>query len=74
MKLSEMRIGEQGEVLKIETPELEMALMRLGLVQGDRFTLSDAAPLGGPIALRIPGGKVALRKADARNITVRKLG
>lgn len=74
MKLSELRIGEEGEVLKIETAELEMALMRLGVVQGDRFKISDAAPMGGPIALRIPGGKVALRKADAGNITVRKIG
>jgi Fe2+ transport system protein FeoA len=73
MKLSELRIGEKGEILEIETSELEMALMRLGLVQGDRFTVSDAAPMGGPIALRIPGGKLALRKADAGNITVRKI-
>jgi ferrous iron transport protein A len=73
VKLSEVGLGQKALVLSIENPELELALMRLGLMSGDEVTVSDQAPLGGPIALRIPGGKVAIRRSDARKIKVRQI-
>jgi len=70
MKLSELKKGQAGTIAGIERPELEVALMKVGLVRGDQFTLSDIAPLGGPLALEINGHKVALRRSDARFITI----
>lgn len=70
MRLSEMVLGGKGVVVKIEGKELEIALLGLGLVAGDRFEVSEHAPFGGPIALRLPGSKIALRKADAYRVLV----
>lgn len=73
VKLSDIGLGQKVLVLSIEDSELELALMRLGLMSGDEVTISDQAPLGGPIALRVPGGKVAIRRSDARHINVRRI-
>jgi Fe2+ transport system protein FeoA len=70
VRLSEMRLGSQGVIVKIESKELEIALMGLGLVAGDRFEIAEQAPFGGPIALRLPGLKIALRKSDAQRVLV----
>ena len=74
MKLSQLQQGESGEIVSIAASELELELMRLGLVMGDRVTMSNAAPLGGPIAVEITGSKVAMRRADAQQITIRRVG
>lgn len=70
--LSDLSLGDQGIVLEIEDAELQMALNRIGLLKGDDFIITEQAPLGGPIALKIKGGKVALRASDARKVKVRK--
>lgn len=71
--LSELKKGMGGIIAEITHPELEVALMKVGLVRGDRFVLSNIAPLGGPLALLINGHKVALRRRDAQFITVNPL-
>lgn len=70
MRLSDLGLGVKGVVVKIDRKDLEIALMGLGLVAGDRFEVSELAPFGGPIALRLPGSKIALRKADAHHVLV----
>ena len=45
------------------------SLLGLGLAQGVHFTLTNRAPMGDPIAVRIAGTKVAIRKAQAELIT-----
>ena len=65
IKLSELQKGEFGEILAIEAQDLELELMRLGLVTGDRVRMANAAPMGGPIAVEISGNKVAMR--DGQN-------
>lgn len=70
MRLSEMDMRSKGVIVHIEGKELEIALLGLGLVVGDLFEVSAQAPFGGPIALRLPGAKIALRKADAYHVLV----
>lgn len=73
MVLSSLKSGDQGLVLRIVDPQLKLALLRIGLIEGDRFTVAELAPWGGPMALRVRGGKVALRKCDARHVQVKCL-
>lgn len=73
MKLSELQTGETGEILSIEASRLELELMRLGLVVGDRIIVRNFAPLGGPVAVEIGGSKVAMRRSDAQRINIRKV-
>ena len=71
MKLSQLEKGAQAVIVSVDSQELEVALMKYGVVRGDLFTLSDQAPFGGPFALEIDGNKVAIRKSDAALIQVK---
>lgn len=57
----------------IESAEMQVALMQLGVREGDTCTVSDIAPLGDPIAIRINGTKISIRKQDAKSIIVKKI-
>lgn len=67
-KLSAFSKGESGRVVTIRTDSLKVLLLGLGLAEGDKFTLSDIAPLGDPIAIRTASTKIAIRKNDAEQI------
>ena len=71
MRLHEVHIGNSGKILKIHSPELEMTLMKLGLIQGDSFRLTRIAPFQGPLAVQCRGTQIALRREDAKKIEVR---
>jgi Fe2+ transport system protein FeoA len=73
LALATLRSGAEGLVLRIEDPQLKLALMRIGLLEGDKFCVAELAPLGGPIALRVRGGKVAMRRTDAQKVLVKLL-
>ena len=68
-KLSQFNIGESGRIVSVNSEALKLALLGLGLAQGVHFTLTNRAPMGDPIAVRISGTKVAIRKAQAELIT-----
>lgn len=73
LALAELRSGEEGLVLHINDPQLKLALMRIGLLEGDTFCVAELAPFRGPMALRVRGGKVALRRSDALNVVVKRI-
>jgi Fe2+ transport system protein FeoA len=66
--LSGMKKGEKGRISSVNDDDLAFGLMSLGLVAGDVFTLTDMAPLGGPLALEVRNGKIAIRRKDAEQI------
>jgi ferrous iron transport protein A len=72
-KLSDLKRGEQGRILSIETSELKVSLMHLGIVAGDLFELTNIAPFGDPVAISVNGTKVSFRKRDASFISVERL-
>jgi ferrous iron transport protein A len=73
LNLAAFRCGDEGFVLRILDPHLKLALLRIGLLEGDRFAVTELAPWGGPMALRVRGGKVALRKSDALKVQVKRI-
>ena len=68
MKMSAFRSGERGRIVEIQSSELQLAMLSYGVLPGEIFLFSEVAPLGDPIAIRIEGTKVALRKAQAELI------
>ena len=74
-RLSELSRGERAVIVSVGDPaqELTRRLMEMGLLEGARVELLHEAPFGGdPIAVRVRGGLIALRRADARQIEVRQ--
>ena len=73
MNLDELEIGEKARVTSVGSRELEIALLQLGLVPGEVVELSNEAPGGDPIAIRVQGTKIAMRKRDARLVGISRL-
>lgn len=68
--LAEMRVGESGKIIRVENEEIQIALMKLGILPGDQFWVSNIAPFGDPIAVTINRTKVSLRRQDAKYVVV----
>ena len=74
MVLSELKIGEQAKVLKIDNEiSIKNRLTAMGLTEGVKITLIRRAPLSDPVEIKLRGFYMAIRKADADKIYVEKL-
>lgn len=69
-RLSDLGIGVSGVVRSIEDPMVEVKLMEMGCIPGERFTVKAIAPFGDPIALWIAGYCLSMRKSEAGKIWV----
>ena len=70
MKLSELKQGQSGEITGFEDSELELKLMEMGCIPGEKVIVEQIAPLGDPISIRIAGYFLSLRKNEAAQILV----
>ena len=73
MKMSELKPGDKGLVLKVEnTGEAARRLMDLGLHKGAAFKVVRRAPMGDPMEIKIRGSLLALRMKEAEFVVVEK--
>lgn len=69
MRLGEMRPGMSGRVLRLDGDgALRVRLLEMGLTPGTRVQVCRAAPLGDPLALRLRGYSLSLRREDAMRV------
>ncbi len=74
LKLSELAVGEQGEITRIgAVGEIKKRLLEMGVVRGARLEVERVAPLGDPIEVEIMGYHLSLRNQEAREIEVKRL-
>ena len=72
--LSQLNHGESGQVLEVAVcGTLRRHLLNLGLVPGSTIKMVRRSPLGDPVAYRIRGATLALRKQEADKISIRRL-
>jgi ferrous iron transport protein A len=63
--------GVQARVLRMEgSGPVAKRLMEMGIVPGAPVSVVRCAPLGDPIEIRVRGYHLALRRSEARTITV----
>jgi len=73
MALSELGIGQDGIVTKLELPDdVQHHLMHMGFVPEARVTVLRRAPAGDPTVYAIDGLEIALRRDTAKAIRVRE--
>ena len=80
LALGEARVGFRGRIVALDPslggtglpgPELERRLLELGFVEGASVELLHQGLFGGdPIAVRVAGTTIALRRREAMAITV----
>jgi ferrous iron transport protein A len=80
MVLSDLRPGEKGMVLGVETIEslvvdsdISYRMKELGFIPGTEVTILHRAPFGGdPLVVRVRGSSFGLRKCEARLVNIEK--
>ncbi len=74
MYLSELKKGEMAKVISIlNSNNNAERLKKLGLTEGVNVKVVRFAPLGDPMEIKLRSFSLAIRKSDAKNITVEKL-
>ena len=69
--MSALRRGESGTIKLIgHKGNMRRRLIDIGFNIGERVTLLAKAPLGDPSAFLIKGSVIALRRSDAKLITI----
>ncbi len=71
LPLGDLKPGQTGQILALHTKgAMRRRLQDLGFLPGQWVTALQNSPLGAPTAYLIQGAVIALRRADAAQITV----
>lgn len=70
LNLSNLKQGEVAKVDSILDNELELKLMEMGCLPGEKIHIERKAPLGDPIAISISGYTLSIREDDAKKVLV----
>lgn len=72
MTVSDLKVGQKGIIDNIYGNEkLVKRLLALGCIKETEIEVRNIAPFGDPIVVRFRGFDLAIRKADAKNISLR---
>ena len=72
-KLTDLLIGDKGEMYSILDSELEQKLLEMGCTPGEQIEVVRKAPFDGPIAILVSSYVLSIRKEDAMKIEVKSL-
>ncbi|MBY1551571.1 ferrous iron transport protein [Clostridioides difficile] len=71
MTVYDLKIGEKGFINSIDGDiKLSKRLLALGCINSAEIEVKKVAPLGDPIIIRFRGFDLAIRKSDAKNISL----
>lgn len=70
MKLSQLNPGEKGTIVSFTDVEMSVKLMEMGCLPGETVEVERFAPMGDPIAIRVAGYQLCLRKSEASIIII----
>lgn len=65
MNLSQLKPGESGTIHSFTDLEMSVKLMEMGCLPGEIVEVERFAPLGCPIAIKVSGYQLCLRKSEA---------
>jgi ferrous iron transport protein A len=72
LRLADLPKGSRAMITRHEESGFRLTLMEMGCIPGEPVWVEMIAPMGDPLAIRIAGYHLSIRKADAENIWVRK--
>lgn len=71
--LSDLKVGEQGQIHHFNDELIALKLMEMGCLPGEIISLERVAPLGDPIAICVEGYSLSLRKSEAASVVLNQL-
>jgi Fe2+ transport system protein FeoA len=70
-RLSALRVGQQGRVVRVEAKgSIHRRLLEMGFVRGETVLVHKLAPLGDPMELAVKGYHLSLRREESACILV----
>lgn len=69
-RLSELKPGEIGTIVRFDDDETFLRLMEMGFIVGEEVRVVHLAPLGDPMMVDVFGYQVSLRMNEACRIMV----
>lgn len=72
LTLSELNVNELAEVISIQNKELELRLLSMGCIPGEKILVERRAIFGDPVLIRSGSTLLSLRKENAAEILVKK--
>jgi len=75
MNLSNLKPGQQGTILKLDSSigPIRRRLMDMGVIPGELIKVEKIAPMGDPIEVSVKGYNLSLRKGEAKGIEVQEV-
>jgi ferrous iron transport protein A len=73
MKLSELKRGQTAVIKGYDDDELYLKLMEMGLIIGETIECVETGFFEDPMAFKVCGYIVSLRKTEAGTITIDKI-
>lgn len=71
LSLAKLELGRTARVIAVGGVDgLRLRLLEMGFVPGTAVTVVKRAPFGDPLELRLRGGHISLRAAEAARIEV----
>lgn len=72
MTVYDLKVGQKGIINNINGNEkLAKRLLALGCIDNTEIEIKKVAPFGDPILVRFRGFDLAIRKSDAKNISLK---
>lgn len=72
MTVYDLKVGQKGIIENIYGNEkLAKRLLALGCIDNTEIEIKKVAPFGDPILVRFRGFDLAIRKSDAKNISLK---
>ncbi|MGL5312347.1 MAG: FeoA family protein [Peptostreptococcaceae bacterium] len=72
MTVYDLKVGQKGIVNNIDgNSRLVKRLLALGCISDTEIEVKKVAPFGDPIIVRFRGFDLAIRKSDAKNISLK---
>ncbi|MFC0185021.1 ferrous iron transport protein A [Pseudarcicella hirudinis] len=66
--IADLKIGEHGIIRTFMDEVLSLKLLEMGCLPGTEVVMSHIAPFGDPIAIKVSGYTLSMRKEEAATI------
>ena len=71
--LSHLKQGDRAVVVELNNSDVSLKLMEFGILPGEEIEVEYVAPFGDPISYKLSHFILALRKAEAQQVRVKKI-
>ncbi len=68
--VADLKIGERGVIVGFSDELLSLKLLEMGCLPGTQVTMTHIAPFGDPIAVKVSGYVLSMRKEEASTMII----